>query len=61
MATESILIIEDEQALVDILKYNLTREGYQVFAATDGANGLALAKDIVPDLVILDVRMPQID
>ena len=61
MATESILIIEDEQALVDILKYNLTREGYQVFAATDGANGLALAKDIVPDLVILDVMMPSID
>lgn len=61
MATEIILIIEDEQALVDILKYNLTREGYEVLTATDGVNGLALAKEIVPDLIILDVMISPID
>tara|TARA_B100000519_G_scaffold64293_1_gene54641 strand:+ start:2278 stop:2970 length:693 start_codon:yes stop_codon:yes gene_type:complete len=61
VSTETILIIEDEQALVDILKYNLTREGYTVFAATDGANGLALAKQIIPDLIILDVMIAPID
>lgn len=61
MATERILIIEDEQALVDVLKYNLTREGYEVFTATDGVNGLALATERVPDLIILDVMIPPSD
>lgn len=61
MAEEVILIIEDEPALVDVLKYNLSREGFQVHAETDGHAGLQQARTLVPDLVILDLMLPEID
>ncbi len=46
MAQERILIIEDEKALADILEYNLVREGYQVFTANDGVEGLEKAQPL---------------
>lgn len=53
-----VLIVEDEKAIVDIIAYNLKREGYEVLEAYDGAEGLkmALSKDV--DLVLLDVMLP---
>ena len=61
MAQERILIIEDEKALADILEYNLVREGYQVFTANDGVEGLEKAQAVEPDLVVLDIMLPAMD
>ena len=51
--SKSILIIEDEIALQETLRYNLEREGYQVTVEGDGIMGLATAQDIQPDLILL--------
>ncbi len=58
---KSILIIEDDEVLQQTLAYNLVREGYTVISAGDGATGLDLAQTQSPDLVILDVMLPQLD
>ena len=56
-----ILIVDDETRIVDILKYNLEKEGYQTITANDGETGLALALSESPDLVLLDIMMPGLD
>ena len=61
MPTQTILIIEDEPSLVDVLTYNLTREGFKVIAATDGQEGLRLAQKVLPDLIVLDLMLPLAD
>ncbi len=58
---EKVLIIEDDEAIVKLLRRSLTYEGYQVDAALDGESGLALARDRQPDLVILDWMLPGMD
>jgi DNA-binding response OmpR family regulator len=55
-----ILIIEDDRAIVELLSYQLAREGFQVGAAFDGPNGLSVLKDCPPDLLVLDVMLPGI-
>lgn len=57
----SILIIDDEQDILEILKYNLLKEGFEVEIAANGAEGIEKAKVFKPDLIILDVMMPQMD
>ncbi len=57
----SILIIDDERDILDILKYNLEKEGFTVETADDGIAGIELAKQMKPDLIILDVMMPKMD
>ncbi len=54
-----ILIVEDEKSIVDIIRFNLDREGYAVLEAYDGEAGLALARAEKPDLILLDVMMPK--
>ena len=61
MNQRSVLIIEDEQTIIDILKFNLEKEGYKVIEAMDGATGLEYALTKNPDLVLLDVMLPQMD
>lgn len=56
-----ILIVEDEQPIVDILKFNLEKNGYRVIDALDGNEGLRLALSKNPDLVLLDVMLPGLD
>ena len=56
-----ILIIEDEQNIVDILKFNLQKEGFETIEAYDGATGLELALTANPNLILLDVMLPQMD
>lgn len=56
-----ILIIEDEQNIVDILKFNLKKEGFETIEAYDGATGLELALTANPNLILLDVMLPQMD
>jgi len=53
-----ILIVEDDQNLLDTLKYNLRKEGYTAVAAVDGAEALDVARREKPDLIILDIMLP---
>ena len=58
---KKILIVDDEQDIVETLKFMLEAHGYECFCAYDGENGLNKAKEIIPDLMILDVMMPKIN
>ena len=58
---KTILIVEDEQNIVDILSFNLSREGYQTLEALDGPTGLQLALEQNPDLILLDLMLPGMD
>lgn len=58
---KKILIVDDEQDIVETLKFMLEVEGYECFCAYDGETGLNMAKEIIPDLMILDVMMPKIN
>jgi two-component system alkaline phosphatase synthesis response regulator PhoP len=57
---KSILVVDDERDIIDMLKYNLEKEGYKVLTARDGRKGVELAKQL-PDLILLDVMMPEMD
>ena len=61
MKQKKILLIDDEQDILEILSYNLEKEGYQVFTANNGNEGIVKAKEIIPDLILLDVMMPEKD
>ncbi len=61
MDERCVLIIEDEQAIIDILKFNFKKEGYKVLDAMDGQTGLELALSENPDLILLDVMLPKMD
>lgn len=58
---DKIVIIDDENDILDILSYNLKKEGFQVFSASNGQLGIQICKEEKPDLVILDVMMPGMD
>jgi phosphate regulon transcriptional regulator PhoB len=55
-----ILIIEDDKDIVELVRYNLEKEGYRVSAADDGAAGLAQARSSPPDLLVLDLMLPKL-
>ena len=57
----TILIVDDERPIVDILVYNLQKEGYETIEANDGEEGIKLALEKKPDLVLLDIMLPRID
>jgi len=59
--TKKIIIIEDEQILLNLLKERLTEEGYEVITAIDGQEGLEKIKQKKPDLILLDIVMPKMD
>lgn len=56
-----VLVIDDDKAINELIRVNLEIEGYKVFSAFDGDTGFALAKQELPDIVILDVMMPDVD
>jgi two-component system alkaline phosphatase synthesis response regulator PhoP len=56
-----ILIVDDEQDILEFIEYNLLKEGYQVTTANNGREGLKVAKEIQPNLIILDIMMPGLD
>lgn len=58
---KKILIVDDEQDIVESLKFVLDAAGYNCFTAFNGEDGLRLAKELIPDLIILDVMMPKIN
>ena len=56
-----ILLVDDEPDIIEILTYNLNKEGYQVFSASNGKEALVQAGKIIPHLIILDIMMPVMD
>lgn len=57
---DKILVVEDDKTLLDVLKYNLTKEGYDVVTATDGAQALEIARSQKPELIVLDIMLPEL-
>ncbi len=53
-----ILLVDDEKDILELLEYNLEREGYQIKVAMDGASALEIAESFVPDIILLDIMMP---
>jgi CheY-like chemotaxis protein len=60
-APQKILIIDDDDVMVDVLGQRLGRQGYEISVATSGEEGLALARQHIPSLVLLDLRLPDAD
>ena len=58
---QKILIVDDEKPISDIVKFNLTKEGYEVIKAYDGEEALEKVEDEQPDLILLDLMLPKID
>ena len=56
-----ILIVDDEKDILEFLSYNLQKEGFEIFTASNGSTALKIAKKEVPSLIILDVMMPEMD
>jgi two-component system phosphate regulon response regulator PhoB len=61
MPKENILVVEDEEDILELLNYNLEKEGYRVINATSGEEALKVAKSRLPNLIILDLMLPGID
>lgn len=56
-----ILIVEDDTNILNIIKFNLKKEGFDVYTASDGEDGFNTFKEVLPDLVLLDIMMPKMD
>ena len=56
-----ILLVDDEPDILEIVGYNLKNEGYQVFTAKNGADGVKVARKVIPHLILLDIMMPEMD
>jgi len=61
MTGNKILVVEDDRTLLDVLKYNLQNDGYNVASATNGAQALEMARSQKPELIVLDVMLPEIN
>ncbi|CAN5297698.1 response regulator transcription factor [soil metagenome] len=61
MSTHTILVVDDEQDLLDLIEYNLKKEGFKVLKAENGVEAIKTAKHFNPDLVLLDIMMPKMD
>ncbi len=59
--SQKVLVVDDEEPILELLKYNLEKQGYDVKVASDGFTGVELAKRFHPDLVLLDIMMPKMD
>ena len=61
MARETILIVDDEEDIIELIKYNLKTEGYVILTAGTGEQALKTARKSLPDLIVLDLMLPGID
>jgi len=61
MAKETILIVDDEQDIIELIKYNLKNEGYSILTAQTGEQAIKIARQSQPDLMVLDLMLPGID
>lgn len=58
---KKILVVDDEKPISDIIKFNLTKEGYDVYTAYDGEEAVEKVEEVVPDLIVLDLMLPKMD
>lgn len=58
---QKILIVDDEPDILELIDYNLRKEGYQVFSAGNGQDAISMAKKVLPEMIILDIMMPRMD
>ncbi len=58
---QTILLVDDEKDILEFLQYNLEKEGYKVFTASDGIEGVEMTQKVAPDLILMDVMMPRMD
>ena len=56
-----VLVVDDEEDIIELLKYHLKQQGYDVYTAVNGREAIDIAKDSLPDLIILDIMMPEMD
>jgi|TARA_B110000459_G_C16615967_1_gene498876 two-component system alkaline phosphatase synthesis response regulator PhoP len=61
LSNKKILLVDDEIDILDFLSYNLNNEGYEVRVAKNGQEGVNIAKEFLPDLILLDMMMPEMD
>lgn len=61
MAKQTILVVDDEQDLLDLIEYNLRKEGFEVLQAENGEEGIKIAREHRPDLILMDIMMPRMD
>ncbi len=61
MANEKVLIIDDEEKILNLVTSYLEKEGYDIFTAQDGLEGLKLSKEVNPDIIVLDIMLPGMD
>ena len=61
MANEKVLIIDDEEKILNLVTSYLEREGYDIFTAQNGLEGLKLSKEVNPDIIVLDIMLPGMD
>lgn len=61
MSKQTILVVDDERDLLDLIEYNLKKEGFNVLKAENGEQGIAVAREHNPDLILLDIMMPKMD
>lgn len=61
MPPYKILVVDDEEDILDILSYNLEKEGFTVWKATNGEEGIEMAEKVQPDVIVLDIMMPKMD
>lgn len=61
MSKSKILLVDDEPDILDLIQYNLEKEGFKVYTANNGKEAISLAVKHIPDLILLDVMMPEMD
>jgi two-component system response regulator VicR len=61
MDNKKILVVDDEKPIADILQFNLKKEGYDVYCAYDGNQAIEMVNQLIPDLILLDIMLPQKD
>lgn len=61
MAKKTILVVDDEEDILELVRYNLSREGYKILCASSGEEGLKVARAENPDLIVLDLMLPGLD
>ena len=61
MSSQTILVVDDEPDILELVQYNLEKEGFAVYTASNGREAIEIAEKVTPDLVLLDVMMPEMD
>jgi two-component system alkaline phosphatase synthesis response regulator PhoP len=61
VSKQTILVVDDEKDLLDLIEYNLRKEGFEVLKAENGEQGIEVAREHKPDLILLDIMMPKMD